>query len=834
MSTRMSSLSAFGWILLSLLTSYAQTEAARCRVGLVQSSHPVQALLERFEAGPGCSARESGPNETHVIAVGRASNSPENKVMVLLTPLSRSPGPFRVIHLLLSSKQPVNWSLEGDKLPGHLTVMVQVSSQSTVQSNSLEVQVQTMHSLPFRPRALHRWALRHHGNITSLTHSAHSNHVYIKLGQDQNQTTACHLQSMFLSPNYLTSDLQPQEVQGCSFMTAGAVGTYGPEVHIIKLHSAGSGLCGSLQVEVEVSLIPSVKFRVHNIVLILSSSVPVNWAILARGIQGRVDIYSSNSVSPPFPPEPNLSVSSRLHTDLSTESNLLLWARDRGFSTVTSYTEADLANRFRVHLTRPGAELSPQGGRPPWVEEQRLKQWLSDSVAGDGESFSVQCKDGRLSVTVDQSILQRLSVPVSAVTLRDPTCQAQSNGSHFLLVFPVISCQTEGDLRGPGGVQYKNTVFFWSDKPPMILDFNETELKSKGPISIHFTCLTSSPALGSSDDIDSESPIMVPWAPPGSKSEEQRRTPSPRRRPGPELEMRLLVSETYEEKRIGPCVITAEHRVYTEISAKGPLVDVIKVKSCIISPQSDPKKSPFWSVIMDGCSSDDSLILSPIIKHDNVSTKADPLEKDNSFGANIADRSKRDTERPEEKRSRRRMVAEEQLLRFSFIMRALYNESIQFLHCSLQLCSSDMKTGVSTASTGDCLTGTWIPPLVSTSTSLQCEIRNLSRPMVVTRPISSLAPKPRSPPTGQRFKRLSVSPFTSPDPEHISSMVQIGPLMAIVFTAFVMGTCLMGALWYIYSHTGQARLRDGFREETLRNRSLLNPSSQSIQSNSSV
>ncbi|KAJ0001509.1 hypothetical protein NQD34_006529 [Periophthalmus magnuspinnatus] len=830
----MSSLSAFGWILLSLLTgeTLAQTEASWCTVGPAQSSHPVQGLLERFEAGPGCSARESGPKETHVIAVGRASNSPENKVTMLLTPLSRSPGLLRTIHLLLSSKQPVTWSLEGDKLPAQFTVMVQVSSQSTVQSNSLEVQVQTMDSLPFRLRALHRWALRHHGNITSLTHSAHSNHVYIKLGQDQNQTTACHLRSMFLSPNYMTSDLQPQEVQGCSLMTSGAVGTHSPEVHIIKLHSAGSGLCGSLQVEVEVSLIPSVKSRVHNIVLILSSSVPVNWAIVARGIQGRVDIYSSNSVSPPFPPERNLSVSSRLHTDLSTVSDLLLWARDRGFPTVTSYTEAELANRFRIHLTRLGAELSPQDGRPPWMEEQWLRKWLSDSPAGDGESFSVQCKDGQLSVTVEQSILQRLSLPVSAITLRDPTCQAQSNGSHFLLVFPVISCQTEGNLLGPsGGVRYKNTVFFWRDKLPSILDLNATELKSKRPLSIHFTCLASSPTLSFGGDVDSESPpyIMPPWAPPGSKSEEQRRPPSPGRRPGPELAMRLFVSETYEEKRIGPCVITADHRVYTEISTKGSLVGVIKVRSCIISPQSDPKKSPFWSVIRDGCSSDDSLILSPVIKHDNGSAN-EKMEKDNSFDVSRTDRSTRDTGGTE----RRSVAVEEQVLRFSFIMRALYNESMQFLHCSLLLCTSETSAEGSIVLTGDCRTETRIPPLISTATAHQCEIRNLSRPMVVTRPISSLAPKPRSPPTGQRFKRLSVSPLTSPDPEHISSMVQIGPLMAIVFTAFVMGTCLMGALWYIYSHTGQTHLRDSLREETLRGRSLLNPSSQSIQSNSSV
>lgn len=817
--------------ILSVLTGkiVAQMEVARCSVGPVPSSHPVQGLLERFEAGPGCSARESGPKETHVIAVGQTLKSPENNVTVLLMPLSLTAGPLRVVHLLLSSKQPVTWNLEGDRLPPQLTVLVQVWSRSRVHSDSLEVQVQTMHSLPFRPRALHRWALRHHRNISSLTHAAHSNRVYIKLGQDKNQTTDCLLQPVYFSHNYMTSDLQQQDVHGCSHATAGAV-----EVHVIKLHSAGSGLCGSLQVEVEVSLIPSVKSRLHEIVLILSSSVPVNWAILARGIQGRVNIYSSNSVSPPLPPEPNLTVSSRLFLDLSTESDLLLWARDRGYSTVTSYTEADLANRFRIHLTQSGTEVSPEGGRPHWAEEQRLRHWLSDSAAADGESFSVQCKDGRLSVTVDRSILQSSSVPIAAVTLRDPTCQAQSNGSHFLLVFPVISCQTEGALLGPsGGVQYKNTVFLWRDRPQTNLDLNETQMKTKAPLSITFTCVAPAPDRSSNVDPDDESPspVMVPWVPEGFKTEHEMIQPSHRHRPGPELTMRLFVSDTYEERRVGPCVITAEHRVYTEISAKAPSADVIEVKSCIISPQSDPKKSPYWSIIWDGCASDSSLILNSISKHENGSVGSEHTKKDSRF-ADEAVRRKREAEWMQ----KGHVSAEEQLLRFSFIMRALYNESMQFLHCSLRVCGSNRTAGVSHGLKSDCHSRTRIPPLVFTAEVHQCEIRNLSRPMVVTQPISSLATKLRSPSSGQRFKRLSVSPLSSPDSEHISSMVQIGPLLAIVFAAFVMGICLMGGLWYIYSHTGpyHTPLREGPTEDTLGNHSLLNPSSLSIQSNSSV
>lgn len=58
---------------------------------------------------------------------------------------------------------------------------------------------------------------------------------------DPNLPAVCQLQSMFISRNYMTSDLQPQEVHGCAHLHVGGAS---PEVHVIKLHSSGSGLCG--------------------------------------------------------------------------------------------------------------------------------------------------------------------------------------------------------------------------------------------------------------------------------------------------------------------------------------------------------------------------------------------------------------------------------------------------------------------------------------------------------------------------------------------------------------------------------------------------------------
>ncbi|AWP18474.1 putative transforming growth factor beta receptor type 3-like [Scophthalmus maximus] len=861
------SLPAVGRTLFCLLLLWKRTAAQRgevqCSVaGPAGAAHPVRGLLETFEAGPGCAARERGSKETHVIAVGRVTSSPDNRVTVLLKPLSLSPSPLRALHLLLSSTLPISWWLEAERLPPDFPVLVQVSPNSSVQSRALRLHVHTVHLLPFRPRALHRWALKHHGNLSSLTHATRGNRVYIRQGEDPVLPAVCHLQSVFLSPNYLASDLQPQEVQGCVHTEAAGIG---PEVHVIKLHSAGSGLCGSLQVEVTVSLVPPVAdATAQKVVLILSSAVPVNWAVAAHGVRGHISVHSSNSVSPPYPPEPDLTLSSTLDSDLSAAPDLLVWASESGHTKVTSYTEADLANRFVIQLAGGGTDVlavtNPLVVRPPWAEERRLRQWLNGGGRGR-ESFTVQCEDGRLSVTVDQHILQTLSAPVAAVTLQDPACQAQSNGSHFLLVFPVISCGTEGLLLGqPRGVRYKNMMFLWRDQPQTVLALNETERKSKSPLGIHFSCLASVPSTSgpTADNVDEENTPqagLVPWAPgypgpdPGVSD-----LPTPRHRSGPMLILRLFVTENYELRRIGPCVITAGHRVYVEISAKGPLPDAVELKSCVVSPLSDPKKSPFWTVISEGCSSDPSLTLSAEAKDDEEEEAAGDGEREemesSERGAvhhgdvslrHIDDGRRREAPVREDQRSTSTAAEEEmQPLRFSFILRPVHNDSVQFLHCSLHMCVSDAarEEPEKELVQNDCQGGLRIPPLVSKSPKHQCEIRNLSRPMVVTQSISSLAPKLLVPPADQRTKRLSVSPLASPDPQHSSYVLQTGPVMGIVFAAFVMGVSLMGGLWCIYNCTaasptllgGEGHLTD----QTDGGHNTCNPPVLSDQSSSSV
>ncbi|KAJ8404202.1 hypothetical protein AAFF_G00339750 [Aldrovandia affinis] len=741
--------------LLCLLLLGAGT--AECGVGVqcppcpVGALYPVQGFLERFKAGAGCAARERGEKETHVISVGRSSPGSKKQVTVLLRPLSFSRPPSRLLTLVLSSQRAVHWSLESENLPPGLSVLAQVAPPSTVQSRGVELQVRQVSTLPWRPQALLRWSLEQHTNVSSLTHAPLANRVYIRLGEDPTMPSVCQVQPLFLSRNYLTSDLQPQEVRCCLPRSHGN----DPEVHIIRLQSAGSGICGSLQVEVPVSVLPPVAGAGwYKVVLILSSAAPVNWALTANGLRGQISVYSSNSVSPLYPPDPDLTLTSMLTPDLLMTHDFLGWANRSGFPKVTSYTEADLANRFVVRLAGGGTDgvVSPRS-LAPWPRDTilgeegwGLRAWLSregDGAGGTQEAIAVKCQDGQLSVAVDASILQSMSPLVTAVTLRDRGCELQSNGSHFLLVFPVISCGTEGVMEAePRGVQYKNTVLLWRSRTLPVAVRNETKggrANRQTPLAIHFSCFTAVPGPPSATRDAPSSKAMDP-AGDGAASG------------APVFALKLFVTEGFERRESGPCIIMADNRVYVEVSVRGA----------------------------GGCPFEPTLTLTPEGQRERRRDRGEERK------------GGKEEEEEEEERD-----GAAHRLRFSFVLRPVYNNSIQFLHCRLRQCEAGPPGATAQ---GSCLGRPRLPMLIAQPPSQQCEYRTLLRPILVTQPLA-LA-RYLAPSSGQKALKPSTTPLSKPSSADSSSELDTGSVVGISFAAFLIGVTLMGALWCIYRRTG--------------------------------
>lgn len=149
----------------------------------------------------------------------------------------------------------------------------------------------------------------------------------------------------------------------------------------------------------------------------------------------------------------------------------------------------------------------------------------------------------------------------------------------------------------------------------------------------------------------------------------------------------------------------------------------------MVSPLSDPNNSPFWKVISDGCSTDPSLTLVQAKDGEEDEADGEPEEEreegeglgEGEGPKELNDKGERSSLHHKVGRGRPASMEESegaeeamQSLRFSFILRPVYNVSMQFLHCSLRLCVSNRTGGkpVEEAGMKGCQGGLRIPPLV--------------------------------------------------------------------------------------------------------------------------
>lgn len=193
----------------------------------------------------------------------------------------------------------------------------------------------------------------------------------------------------------------------------------------------------------------------------------------------------------------------------------------------------------------------------------------------------------------------------------------------------------------------------------------------------------------------------------------------------------------------------------------------MEVQSCVVSPHSDPRRLPNWPVILGGCSREASFILTPLRKRKK---QGEDEEEEETPGEEEEDDEEKDVEEKEEeedeedqrtqslsrrgtagqpavkKRSGRGVgaglrtegesrVGEEDggealtsYLRFSFVLRPVFNNSIHFLHCSLRQCGPDAhnQTPTGPAAERRCQGGVSIPALIKAKLSTQ-KVRSLQR-----------------------------------------------------------------------------------------------------------
>nr|XP_033780871.1 transforming growth factor-beta receptor type 3-like protein isoform X1 [Geotrypetes seraphini]XP_033780872.1 transforming growth factor-beta receptor type 3-like protein isoform X1 [Geotrypetes seraphini] len=416
-------------------------------------------------------------------------------------------------------------------------------------------------------------------------------------------------------------------------------------------------------------------------------------------------------------------------------------------------------------VARP--QSAPQDNAVGWLEEgwseshgllASTGSWEEPAGGSSPEKvMSVSCLEKKMLVQVRKDVLEPLGYSTALVTLQDPQCRAESNGSHFLLESPLTSCGTlvgTDEDSTPGALLYRNAVLLRRD-PGLSISSNgsETSLATGEQTEqimqrFEFTCMY----------VAQPSPLRTP----------------------PAFNRALVRLKAYTSdsflQQCRPCIVPTNSWVFVEavLQQSNPQIS-FSIQLCRISPSSDPMVESNFIVVRDTCPVDPS-----------VTFFRNQLMEDHQV---------------------------QEVQRFAFQLRPAYNESIQFLHCQLALC---FKEGLGT------LKRPWDAPKclpqdsACTGSAGGIEpvngsfLRIISKPMIVTmggvmESVSRV--QDSSLITGRKTKHLQEPAKLDLDRTHAASQqeVDMGAVVGIAVSAFIIGAFLISGLWFIYCQTDPRR-----------------------------
>uniref|UniRef100_G3T4T9 Transforming growth factor beta receptor type 3 n=1 Tax=Loxodonta africana TaxID=9785 RepID=G3T4T9_LOXAF len=789
---------------------------AHCELSPVNASHPVQALMESFTVLSGCASRGTTglPQEVHILnlrAADEGPGQPQRQVTLHLNPISSVHIHYKPVVFLLNSPQPLVWHLKTERLAAGVSRLFLVSKGSVVHfsSGNFSLSAETEErSFPHGNEHLLNWAQKEYGAVTSFTELKIARNIYIKVGEDQVFPPTCNIGKNFLSLNYLAEYLQPKAAEGCVMSSQ----LRDKEVHIIELITPNTNPYSAFQVDIIIDIRPFRKDPevVKNLILILKCKKSVNWVIKSFDIKGNLKVISPNSIGFGKESERSMTMTKSIRDDIpSTQENLVKWALDNGYSPVISYTMAPVANRFHLQLennaeemrdeevhtippelrillghgTLPGLDNPPirggggrDGGFPfpfPDISRRGRKEGEEDGIPRPKDpistsmqmfpdprepeevqgsmnvALSVKCDNEKMTVAVEKDSLQASGYSGMDLTLLDPTCKAKMNGTHFVLESPLNGCGTQHRRSAPDGMVYYNSI---------VMQVSSPGDSSGWPDGYEDLESGDNGFLGDMDEGDVSffsRPEIVLFncrlrqvGNPSSFQDPPNRNIT--------FNMELYNTDLFLVPSQGVFSVAENGHVYVEVSVTKADQELgFAIQTCFISPYSNPDRMSDYTIIENICPKDES------VKFYNPGRVHFPLPQ-----------------------------AEMDKKRFSFVFKSIFNTSLLFLQCELTLCTKKEKD---LQKLPKC-----VPP-DEACTSLDASMiwAMMQNKKTFTKPLAVIHHGGESKETSPSLKE----PNQIPPP--IFHGLDTLTVMGIAFAAFVIGALLTGALWYIYSHTGE-------------------------------
>ncbi|XP_005422180.2 transforming growth factor beta receptor type 3 [Geospiza fortis] len=757
-----------------------------CVLSPVNNSHPVHALLESFTVLSGCASRgtTSLPQEVHVLNLRNPKEGlghHEREVTLHLNPISSVHIHQKPLVFLLNSPLPLVWKLKTERLaPGIRRVFfVSVGSVVQFEKGNFSLSAETEEKFfPEKNEHLLQWAQKEYGAVTSFTELKISRNIYIKVGEDQVFPPSCNIKKNFLSLNYLAGYLQPKPAEGCLMSNL----VQEREVHIIELSTPNSNPNSALQVDIIVDIKPSQPGArlVRDVVLILKCRKSVNWVIKSHDVQGKLEVITSNSIGFGKETERSMTMSKSVIPDLpSSHESLIKWAYEHNYSPVISYTKAPVANRFHLQL-EDIEEMNDEEDHslPPELTELLGANPLPAPKNTDGLTFPFHINRGRHDTMGEEIFPSRHSVDtlinhdfghslskhkepeevqgsadmalsikcddkVMTVAVEKDSLQV---GTHFILESSLNKCGTRTAYIF-NKIVYFNSIVIQLSAPAEGSGFEDEDMESGD---------NGFPGDADEGEVPFSSWPEIAFNCTLHQPEDDRGIFWP---PEPHItnvtfSMDLYKTDLFLAPSQGLFSVAKNGPVYVEVSVtKADRTLGFAIQTCFVSPFSNPDRMSDYTIIENICPKDES------VKFYSIEKKNFPI--------------------PHAQKDRKR---------FSFVFKPMFNISLLFLHCELTLCTNE---GKDTQALPKCIP----PDEACTSLNVDMILAMMHNKKTFTKPLVVITheakqedpslPKPnvRQPPVLYGLDTLTV--------------------VGIAFAAFVIGALLTGALWFIYSRTGE-------------------------------
>ncbi|NWU81448.1 EGLN protein, partial [Onychorhynchus coronatus] len=289
------------------------------------------------------------------------------------------------------------------------------------------------------------WAQSTYGGITSYSELRDPSWVQLRLGEDASSPPNCIPQHHFNAMPHLETEVFFHGVKSCSHGDTQSTRA----AHIIHLQPEPS----SLITEVNLSL-SCPESHVSNQILILQSRANLTWSLSFKKCSIQVMASGNYKIMTIFP----TLLPGELLPD--TEQGLIAKAFEKNYSIIASYSAIPATTRISMEIQEntkkvtemitPMTRLTPTPELQPHQLLLLLKPWT--------------CTDETMEITIIKSHLKVIKdLDIKDITLRDISCQAEKNATHFMLKSPLSHC---GTLLGGRGYANNEVRRGWMERCP--------------------------------------------------------------------------------------------------------------------------------------------------------------------------------------------------------------------------------------------------------------------------------------------------------------------------------------------------------------------------------